>query len=49
VAEGIETEQQFDLLRAAGVTFGQGYLLGKPRAVTELWDRSEQKTANTAA
>jgi EAL domain-containing protein (putative c-di-GMP-specific phosphodiesterase class I) len=49
VAEGIETEQQFELLRAAGVTFGQGYLLGKPRAVAELWNRTEQKTANSAA
>jgi diguanylate cyclase (GGDEF)-like protein len=49
VAEGIETQQQFDLLRAAGVTFGQGYLLGKPRAAADLWNGIEQKTANTAA
>jgi diguanylate cyclase (GGDEF)-like protein/PAS domain S-box-containing protein len=30
VAEGVETTQQFDLLRAAGCHFAQGYLLGVP-------------------
>jgi diguanylate cyclase (GGDEF)-like protein len=30
VAEGVETEQQFDILRAAGVSFVQGYLFGRP-------------------
>jgi diguanylate cyclase (GGDEF)-like protein/PAS domain S-box-containing protein len=29
-AEGIETEQQCALLRAAGCTIGQGYLFGRP-------------------
>ena len=30
VAEGVETEEQFALLRAAGCTRYQGYLLGRP-------------------
>ncbi|EJW11301.1 diguanylate cyclase [Rhodovulum sp. PH10] len=30
VAEGIETEAQFQALRAAGVTQAQGYLIGRP-------------------
>ena len=30
VAEGIETEEQRDVLRAMGCHFAQGYLLGKP-------------------
>ncbi len=32
-AEGIETEQQFQLLRAAGVTQGRGYLFGRSAPV----------------
>ena len=30
VAEGIETRRELMMLRALGVTYGQGYLLGKP-------------------
>jgi EAL domain-containing protein (putative c-di-GMP-specific phosphodiesterase class I) len=30
VAEGVETSQQFDLLRSMGCHFAQGYLLGLP-------------------
>jgi EAL domain-containing protein (putative c-di-GMP-specific phosphodiesterase class I) len=36
VAEGIETEQQFEILRASGVQFAQGYLFGKPCPASEL-------------
>jgi EAL domain-containing protein (putative c-di-GMP-specific phosphodiesterase class I) len=36
VAEGIETKQQFELLRAAGVNFVQGYLFGRPLPLSEL-------------
>jgi EAL domain-containing protein (putative c-di-GMP-specific phosphodiesterase class I) len=36
VAEGVETEDQLILVRAAGCTHAQGYLFGKPCAVTEL-------------
>src|ERR1700730_715800 len=35
-AEGVETERQFELLRAAGVNQVQGYLFGRPTPVTEL-------------
>jgi diguanylate cyclase (GGDEF)-like protein len=30
VAEGVETKQQFDILRASGVNYVQGYLFGAP-------------------
>jgi EAL domain-containing protein (putative c-di-GMP-specific phosphodiesterase class I) len=30
VAEGIETQEQLDLLKAAGCDFGQGYLFSRP-------------------
>jgi diguanylate cyclase (GGDEF)-like protein len=36
VAEGVETEQQFSILRAAGVTFVQGNLFGSPLPVAAL-------------
>ncbi|HET7746171.1 MAG TPA: EAL domain-containing protein [Vicinamibacteria bacterium] len=32
IAEGIETSQELDQLRALGVPLGQGYLLGRPQA-----------------
>jgi len=35
-AEGIETKQQFQLLRAAGVHQMQGYLFGHPKTLAEL-------------
>jgi diguanylate cyclase (GGDEF)-like protein/PAS domain S-box-containing protein len=35
-AEGVETEEQFSLLRAAGCTHAQGYLFSKPRPLAEL-------------
>jgi diguanylate cyclase (GGDEF)-like protein len=35
-AEGVETKQQFELLRAAGVKQVQGYLFGRPRPVAQL-------------
>lgn len=35
-AEGVETKQQFELLRAAGVHQVQGFLFGRPGPVAEL-------------
>jgi EAL domain-containing protein (putative c-di-GMP-specific phosphodiesterase class I) len=32
IAEGIETEEELEALKDVGVRFGQGYLLGRPRA-----------------
>jgi diguanylate cyclase (GGDEF)-like protein len=36
VAEGVETEEQLELVRAAGCTQAQGYLFAQPCAVSEL-------------
>ncbi|GGP74024.1 putative bifunctional diguanylate cyclase/phosphodiesterase [Shewanella ulleungensis] len=36
IAEGIETEQQKQLLIKAGCTFGQGYLFAKPLSVADF-------------
>ena len=38
IAEGIETEAERRALRQLGVTFGQGYLFGRPAPVDELPD-----------
>jgi diguanylate cyclase (GGDEF)-like protein len=35
-AEGVETEEQFEIVRVAGVTLVQGYLFGKPQRKNEL-------------
>jgi EAL domain-containing protein (putative c-di-GMP-specific phosphodiesterase class I) len=37
-AEGIETPEQLELVRRAGCTEVQGYLLSKPRAAGEVLD-----------
>ncbi len=36
VAEGVETQNQYDLLRAAGVDSIQGFLMGQPMKVSEF-------------
>ncbi len=36
VAEGIETQEQFELIRAAGCTTVQGYLFARPKPASEL-------------
>jgi diguanylate cyclase (GGDEF)-like protein len=35
-AEGVETREQFELLRAAGCVHAQGYMIGKPRPGAEM-------------
>jgi diguanylate cyclase (GGDEF)-like protein len=35
-AEGIETERQFEIMRAAGVTLAQGSLFGRPCTIAEF-------------
>jgi diguanylate cyclase (GGDEF)-like protein len=44
-AEGIETEEQFLLLRAAGCTFAQGYLFGKAAPVAEAAEALRRECA----
>ncbi|GAB3347869.1 putative bifunctional diguanylate cyclase/phosphodiesterase [Chromohalobacter beijerinckii] len=44
VAEGIETQEQMDVLRGLGCPVGQGYLLGRPRpAESFLWRLSQRQ------
>ncbi len=47
VAEGIETQEQLDLLTAAGCDFGQGYLFSKPIPANEfenfVWEKLKSK------
>ena len=52
-AEGVETPEQFERLKALGVDFAQGYLLGRPLPIGELGDQtltvaSPQVDANAA-
>ncbi len=35
-AEGVETRSQFEMLRAQGVDYVQGYLFGRPLPLAEL-------------
>ena len=36
VAKGVESNEQFEALQAAGVDFAQGYLFGRPAPHSEL-------------
>jgi diguanylate cyclase (GGDEF)-like protein len=36
IAEGIETEEDFEILRELGVTYGQGFYMGKPETPPNL-------------
>jgi diguanylate cyclase (GGDEF)-like protein len=54
-AEGVETKEQLELLRAAGCTQAQGYLFGRPCAATQLefdngidWVHSKSEVALTS-
>jgi diguanylate cyclase (GGDEF)-like protein/PAS domain S-box-containing protein len=50
VAEGVETEDQLTLVRAAGCTHAQGYLFGKPCPAAELqFRRFEPRKRNRVA
>jgi EAL domain-containing protein (putative c-di-GMP-specific phosphodiesterase class I) len=40
-AEGVETSEQFERLKALGVNFAQGYLLGRPVPIDELKDQPQ--------
>ena len=45
IAEGIETQEDFDALRLLEVRFGQGYLMGKPEDVHAYITGSQLDTA----
>ena len=48
-AEGIETEQQWTLLRASGCALGQGYLFGRPAPKASLVFGARQISDRKAA
>ena len=36
VAEGIETEQQYEFMRAHGCEYGQGYFFSRPQPADQI-------------
>jgi diguanylate cyclase (GGDEF)-like protein/PAS domain S-box-containing protein len=44
IAEGIETQEQLDLLKFAGCDFGQGYFLSKPLTAKDFEDFMSKKS-----
>jgi EAL domain-containing protein (putative c-di-GMP-specific phosphodiesterase class I) len=49
-AEGVESEEQYDMLRAAGVNLVQGYLFASPCPASELtFGRAKVNHRATAA
>jgi diguanylate cyclase (GGDEF)-like protein len=48
-AEGVETENQLDILRAAGCTEVQGYILSRPMPGVEILDRLLARDAKVIA
>ena len=49
VAEGVETEAELATLRGLGVTYGQGYLFGRPAPIEQLLRESGSETGSSAA
>jgi EAL domain-containing protein (putative c-di-GMP-specific phosphodiesterase class I) len=45
VAEGVESQEAWDVLRAQGCTLAQGYLIGKPMPADELVGLLERRAA----
>ncbi len=45
IAEGVETDAQFALLRASGCDEVQGFLIGRPLSVTQLYDLFQDHNA----
>jgi len=49
IAEGVETPEQLELLRAAGCTLAQGFMLSRPRPAAELDFSSAPATFRAAS
>jgi len=43
IAEGVEDEATVDELRRMGVDYAQGFWIGRPVALSELWDADTQR------
>ena len=48
VAEGVETDEQWDMLCRMGLDFGQGYLFSKPLPLEALLEKLEDVSASAA-
>ena len=48
VAEGVETKAELATLRGLGVTFGQGYLFGRPAPIEHVLGAGRSETAASA-
>ncbi len=48
VAEGIETQEQFEMLRAEGATLAQGYLFARPMPAADFVEYAHQGAAKCA-
>jgi len=48
VAEGIETQEQFEMLRAEGATLAQGYLFARPMPASDFVEYTQGGSANRA-
>jgi EAL domain-containing protein (putative c-di-GMP-specific phosphodiesterase class I) len=49
VAEGIENQKVWDILKRMGCDYGQGYLMSKPMAAEKLLDWAAQWAADSAS
>ncbi len=41
IAEGVETDAQFDALRAMGCTYAQGWLVGRPQSLNDVIEAAQ--------
>ena len=48
VAEGIETDEQWDILCRMGLDFGQGYLFSRPLPLDDLIEKLDQLAASAS-
>ena len=49
ICEGVETREQLDRLRAMGVEYAQGYLIGKAAPAEEVLSGAAARTGEEAA